>query len=187
MRDINFIKLIEEGKESGRVLSFNDYEINEEFGDKPFAKFDDGTDVRNYFFKIDSDEGNRAFALTIGKLSEFEKPTDPKDQYSVLSLVELTEKDLDQAVIDNGKFEENKNLIVVSDADTSKILTNIASCVSDYLENNPKIHKFYDEVPNLIRNETYNDKLDISLEKWPGADAWKLQPVEPEKFNIITK
>jgi len=197
------------GKDSGRVKNFSDF-LNEEenmaeapvsdapaiepekpeapkkdagFGDQPFFFAKNG-DAGNYFFKV----ADRGFVLTIGKFSKFSQPTEEKGKYGVLNLCELPVADLDQAVIDNGKFEANSNKVVLVQNEISKVLSQVAICVSDYVQKNPSTTKFYDEIQGTTSFPDYDNKFAMSMGAWPGGtESWKLQVLEKGKLNTVSK
>lgn len=153
------------------------------YGDQPFFFAKNG-DTGLYFFKV----GARGLVLNIGKFSKFAQPTEPKMNYGVLTMVELPMDALDQAVLDNGKFDSNNNKIDMSPAEFTKVFNQVAICVSDYLQKNPSTVKFYDELQGNITIQDYDNKFALSMQKWPGGtDSWKLQVVEQGKLNTIQK
>lgn len=158
--------------------------VNEDgYGESQFFFAKNG-DTANYFFKIGEDH-KRGFVLGIGKFSKFSQPTEAKAEYGVLSITELEVDKLDQAVIDKGKFEPNENKIEVDEREINKIMENMMACVNDYLQKNPKVIKFYDEMQNTLHSDDYTRKLSTYMEKWPGP--WNLQEVERGRLNFITK
>lgn len=163
-------------------------EVNEDgYGSSPFFVAKAG-DALNYFFKVDAEEAHKSVVLTIGKFAKFAQPTEAKGEYGVLSLMELPEEQLDQAVVDKGKFEANAHEFTVTEREINKIFEIVASCVSDYLQKNPKVIKFYNEMQATVRNPEYDKRLLLSLEKWPGGTGvWHMQEVEKNKINIIMK
>lgn len=149
--------------------------------------FSKNGDTSSYFFKITrEDNGERAFVLSIGKFSKFAQPAEPKGEYAVLSLTELSIEQLDQAVIDEGDFEPNDNHIELNEGDLTRLLGQISICVADYLQKNPKVVMFYDEIQNTLKQTDYTEKIKISLPSWPG-DNWHIQEIEPGKLNTIAK
>lgn len=153
------------------------------YGDQPFFFAKNG-DAGNYFFKMDE----KGLVLTIGKFSKFTQPTEQKTDYGVLALTELPMEALDQAVMDGGKFEPNANPIELADAQISRALDHIAVCINDYVQKNPSVNKFYDELQSTVKHTDYDNKLALSITKWPGGtEAWKLQVIEKGKLNSILK
>lgn len=199
------LEFLSHGKQSGKVKNFADF-VNEEetetvsdapaiepepkveakevgYGDQPFMFFKNG-DTGIYMFKV----AERGFVLTAGKFSKFTQPSENKSNYCVLQITELSVSALDQAVIDQGKFQPNSNQINATDAELTKILNQVSLCVSDYLQKNPTVTKFYDEIQATVSSQEYDNKFAMSMTTWPGGvDAWKLQVVEKGKMNTIQK
>ena len=154
------------------------------YGEEPFFFSKDG-DMSNYFFKIDDAGDTRGFVITVGKFSKYAQPSEPKTEYGVISITEMGESELDQAVLNDGEFESNEKLVSVDNKSLSKIMNTLANVVEHYLEANGKIHKFYDEVPEKIQSRMYRDGISTAVKDWPGN--WNFQEVERNKLNLISK
>lgn len=183
---INFLK----EKASGKVLNFNDFLFEAEengYGQQPFFFAVNG-DTANYFFKIKDGQQTHALVVSIGKFAKTIQPTEQKTDFGVLGITSLTEDDLDQAVVDKGKFTTNEEVVTANESFTGKFLEHLALVIEDYLQKNPKVTKFYDEMQMSFQAPDYDNKFSVSLSKWPGGnEAWKLQTMEKGKLNIITK
>lgn len=171
-----------------RIHNFKNF-INEVngYGNEPFYFERDGDSWR-YFFKIADGDERRGIVLDIGKFTKFTQPDSAKNSYAVLDATEMSEADLDQAVLDEGSFESN-NKIINLDKDTAKAFFDILTkCVLHYLQDNPKVSRFYDELQGKVSIDNYNDYIKSSIGDWPGgSDVWKFQEVEKNKLNIISK
>lgn len=187
-------KLILEGRTSGNVLSFkdflnesNDQDIEESvgYGEQSFFYSKNG-DTSNYFFKMD--DQSTSFVLSISKFSKYAQPTEAKTSYGVLTLTHLKEEQLDQAVVDDGNFELNNSAVEMDDSMSSRLLKQVSVCINDYLQKMPKVIKFYDEMQDVIKTDNYNNKMSASISDWLGGnEVWKMQIVEKDKLNIISK
>lgn len=169
------------------IKSVKESKINEDgYGQQSFV-FSKNGDTCYYFFKITrNSKENYSFVLSIGKFAKFAQPAEAKQAYAVLSLTQLTEEQLDQAIIDEGKFENNESAIQLEDGDLTRLFGVVSICVTDYLQKNPKVVMFYDEIQNTLKSPNYTDRFATSLPSWPG-DNWHMQEVEPSKLNTITK
>ena len=171
-------------KAKQKVLDFEGYvALREGFGEEPFFLAKNGDDY-SYFFKIET-KTKRGFVLAVNKSASVAKPTEKPDEFSVLHLTEIPEDELEQAVIEKGNYKKNTNTISVDDSDLVNIMSSIAECVSDYLDQNAGVTKFYDEIPTTLRAQRYTDKMEVAFDKWPGD--WNIQEQEPGKLNIISK
>jgi len=182
-------ELVGQGYDDLNVLSENLLEDNSEngYGQQAFYFAKNG-DTNNYFFKIQTGQDKNGFVVSIGKFSKFTQPTEQKLEYGVISITKLDDEELDQAVVDQGKFNTNTNEIDTNDALIEKLLTHLALIIEDYVQKNPKVSKFYDEMQSNLRVADYDNKFAVSLDKWPGGnEAWKLQTMEKGKMNIISK
>jgi hypothetical protein len=172
---------------TNRIHNFAQFvRINEDagYGKEPFFFAKDG-EVSNYFFKVENKDNHRAFVISIGKFSQFTQPTEPKSDYGVLTITELGEDELDQAVTDEGKFDANKKQVDLDDKTLSEIMRLLSKIVADYLDNNAKVNKFYDEIQSKINGDSYADYMKNSTAGWPGE--WNFQEVEKGKLNLISK
>jgi hypothetical protein len=188
--NINEAEKFLSGKTSGKILSFGDY-VNEAeamgYGQLPFYFAKNG-DTNNYFFKIQEGKENFGFVVSIGKFAKFAQPTEQKLEYGVISVTKLSDADIDQAVIDEGKFTTNTDEVTMSDQMIGKFLEHLALVIEDYLQKNPKVNTFYDEIQANTRVADYDNKFSVSLAKWPGGnDGWHLQTMEAGKLNVIKK
>lgn len=170
-----------------RVMSFMGYvSLNEKFGKESFFLSKNG-DASNYFFKIDGEKDERGFVLTVNKTHTVgSHEGSNNNEFCVLHLVEITPDELDQAVIDKGKFTANKNNIDAKESELVRILSSVADCMRDYLEQNSSVEKIYDEMLLTLKVQNYEEKMQVSFDKWPGSN-WNIQEVETGKLNLITK
>lgn len=181
-------------KTSGKVLNFNDFvfeNMNESeengYGQQAFYFAENG-DTDNYFFKIKDGQDTHSLVVSIGKFAKFAQPTEQKQDFGVIGVTKLTDEALDQAVVDHGKYTNNEESISASESFTSKFLDHLSLIVDDYLQKNPKVSKFYDEMQATFQAPDYDNKFAVSLSKWPGGnEAWKFQTMEKGKLNIIIK
>lgn len=176
-----------------RILDFSKFineklSVNEDgYGNQPFFFAKNG-DTSNYFFKIETADKHRALVLSIGKFSQFAQPTEAKTAYGVLGIIEVTEDELEQAIIDKGKYEINDKIIDVDQEFLKKIFDIAALCVADYLQKNPKIGRFYDEMQATIHSSFYMDEFNLFVGKWPGStNTWHVQEVEKQKLITVSK
>jgi len=154
------------------------------YGNEAFFFAKDG-DQDNYLFKIEDGNKRRGFVISIGKFSKFTQPTEAKSAYGVIGLTELDEEALDQAVTDKGVFDPNENRIEVKRDPLTKIMDTLAKVVDNYLQNEPKVNKFYDEMQANIKSELYDEAIKDSVNEWPGE--WHFQEIEKGKLNMISK
>lgn len=176
-------------KISDKILNFNDFIFESEelgYGNQDFFFAKNG-DTCNYFFKIQTNQVLSGFVISISKFAKFAHPTEDKIKYGVLSITKLKTEDLDQAVISGGKYTPNTDIINVDDKTTSKLLKQLGLIVNDYIQKNPSVVKFYDEMQVSLSASDYDNKFALSLASWPGGnEKWKLQTIEEGKYNTIS-
>lgn len=167
------------------LKTFNQLNEMNGYGDEAFFYAKDG-DQENYLFKVENGDGHRGFVISIGKFSKFTQPSEAKADYGVISITELSEKDLDQAVTDEGVFEPNEQRIELDAQTIRKIMDTLALVVEDYLQNEPKVNKFYDEMQaNIQKSDIYEENIKDSVNEWPGE--WSFQEIEKGKLNLMSK
>ena len=178
------------GKElKKREVDLNESLVNEEtkvdgFGEQSFFFAKNG-DSFNYLFKIHDGKDTIGFVISIGKFSKVTQPTEQKSDYSIISIMKLSDTQVDQAVLDGGTFDSNTENIIAEESLFSKILAQLSIILEDYLQHNPKVAVFYDEMQLLLQAPDYDNKFALSLTKWTGE--WSFQTMEKGKLNIIKK
>ena len=162
------------------------YEEEDGFGELDFFFSKEG-DTHNYIFRLSSG-GNeqRGFVVSIGKHSRFSKQSEPQGEYGIIQVTELESEELDQAILDEGKFEGNENKIEMDENELIRFLDIMIKTMSDYLKKNSKIFKFYDEVQDKLKNKEYFDKLEIALQDFEGG-IWSSQEIEKGRDILIQK
>ena len=63
----------------------------------------------------------------------------------------------------------NKNNIDAKESDLVRILSVVADCMNNYLEQNSSVEKIYDEMPLTLKVQKYEDLMQVSFDKWPGT------------------
>jgi hypothetical protein len=190
--NINEAKNFLKEKVSGKVMNFNDFLFENEkdengYGQQAFYFAENG-DTDNYFFKLKDGQDIHGLVVSIGKFAKFSQPTEQKPNYGVLSILKLSDEDLDQAVVDQGKFKANTETIVAAEGFLGKLLKHLGIIIGDYVQKNPDVSKFYDEMQATLQAPDYDNKFAVSLADWPGGnEVWKLQSIEKGKLNLITK
>ncbi len=167
--------------------SINEDSVIDGYGNQAFYFAKNG-DTSNYFFKLTDGKEQMSYVISIGKFAKFVQPTEAKANYGVITLTQLKEEALDQAVIDKGIFQTNSEMINVSEGQVTKLLNHLGIIIEDYLQKNPQINKFYDEMQSSLQTPQFENKLSVSLANFPGGNSvWSLQSLEPGKVNIIQK
>lgn len=157
------------------------------YGEEAYYFAKDG-DQYNYLFKIEdaNNEGHRGFIISIGKFSKFTQPSEAQSDYGVLGITEVSEAELDQAVTDKGVFEPNDKRIEIDQPTLRKVMVTLNQAIEDYLQQEPKVNKFYDEMQaNIKDSDIYEENIKDAVNGWPGE--WTYQEIEKGKLNLISK
>lgn len=171
------------------VRGFDEFKaMNEDgFGEMDFVRLKKGGDTYIYLFKLELENNDhRGYVLQVGKYPTEMVISEPKNSYAVVSGGALTEDEVEQAVVDDEKFEFQPGEIDISGHITERFLSMLEICLMDYVQElQPQVVRIYDELPSLVKDPEYTEKLDRAVSEWPGD--WDLQQMEADRLNIITK
>jgi hypothetical protein len=151
----------------GKIKSFKDFsksltiQESDGFGTLPYLEKRDGN-IYYYFFKLDSEgeKEQKGYMLTIGKYSQYEDTPGAKNSYSVLNVNEIGTELVDDIAIDKQDIPNlNDTIFNLSDSQLSRFLEQCAKAVGDYLEQNSKVVRFYDEMQTNIDAKNYLEFL----------------------------
>ena len=175
------------------LLAFKNWERvyeSDGFGTSPFLLKKE-KDIYHYFFVLDSKkEGGRAFHLIIGKYSNKQAISGSKSSYCVLDISEISREIVDD--IASGKQEEipssNNSRFKMDENMTSRILECVSKCLLDYLENNPKVSRIYDEIQETLYFKgkgTYIEYMKSVI--GPVIGDWGIQEGSDKNSVIISR
>jgi hypothetical protein len=179
---------------SEHIKSFKDfsktYRVLESdgFGTLPYLEKRDGN-IYYYFFKLDSEGGKeqKGYMLTIGKYSQYEDTPGAKNSYSVLNVNEIGTELVDDIAIDKQDIPNlNDTIFKLSDNEFSRFLEQCAKAVGDYLEQNSKVVRFYDEMQTNIDAKNYLEFLKSVLLSKLGGE-WTAQEGSNPKVVVISR
>lgn len=158
------------------------------FGTLPYLEKKDGN-VYYYFFKLDTEKGKsqRGFMLTIGKYSQYEDTPGAKNSYAVLNTNEIGVELIDNISVDNKDIPNlNSTTFKLSDNELSRFFEQCSKAVSDYLEQNPKVTRFYDEMQDNLDASNYLEYLKSVLVGGLGGE-WTAQEGSNKKVTVISR
>ena len=158
------------------------------FGTMPYLQKKDGN-VYYYFFKLDSEEGKpqKGFMLTAGKYSQYEETPGAKNSYAVLNVNQIGIELIDDIAIDKKEIPNlDETTFKLTDNELSRFLKQCSKAISEYLEQNPKVVRFYDEMQDNIDSKNYLEYLKSVLIGNLG-DQWKAQEGSNPKVVIISR
>lgn len=158
------------------------------FGTLPYLEKKDGN-VYYYFFKLDSekDKSQKGYMLTIGKYSQYEDTPGAKNSYSVLNVNEIGVEVIDDIAIDKKDIPNlNDTSFQLTDNELSRFFEQCSKAVSDYLEQNPKVVRFYDEMQDNLDAKNYLEYLKSVLVGKLGGE-WTAQEGSNKKVVVISR
>lgn len=176
------------------IKNFEDFEKthgileSDGFGTLPFLEKKDGN-IYYYFFKLDSQkkEEQKGFMLAIGKYSQYEETPGAKNSYAVLNVNEIGVELIDDIAIGN---EEIPNLdegkFKLEDNELSRFLEQCSKSISNYLEQNAKVVRFYDEMQDNLECDNYLEYLKSIVVGQLGGE-WAAQEGSNKKVVIISR
>lgn len=176
------------------IKSFREFESDQRisesdgFGTLPYLKKKNGN-VYYYFFKLDSekDKSQKGYMLTIGKYSQYEDTPGSKNSYSVLNVNQIGVEVIDDISIDKRDIPNlNDTSFQLTENELSRFFEQGSKAVSDYLEQNPKVVRFYDEMQDNLNAENYLEYLKSVLVGKLGGE-WTAQEGSNKKVVIISR
>lgn len=158
------------------------------FGTMPYLEKKNGN-IHYYFFKLDSEKGEkqRGFMLTLGKYSQYEDTPGAKNSYSVINANEIGTEIIDD--IAGGKKEIpnlNQEKYQLTDNEISRFFKQCGKAISSYLEQNPKVVRFYDEMQDNLDSKNYLEYLKSVLAGSLGGE-WSAQEGSNKKVVLISR
>ena len=125
--------------------------------------------------------------LTAGKYSQYEDTPGAKNSYAVLNTNEIGVELIDDIAIDKKEIPNlNETPFKLSDGELSRFFEVCAKAISDYLEQNPKVVRFYDEMQNNMEVSNYLEYLKSVLVGKLGGE-WSAQEGSNKKVVVISR
>lgn len=158
------------------------------FGTLPYLEKKRGN-VYYYFFKMDQEGGKsqKGYMLTIGKYSQHEDTPGAKNSYGVLNVNQIGTEIIDDIAIDKKEIPNlNESPFKLSDNEASRFFEQCGKAISAYLEQNPKVVRFYDEMQDNLDSNNYLEYLKSVLVGKLGGE-WAAQEGSNKKTVIISR
>ena len=158
------------------------------FGRDFFVKKKEGK-VSKYFFKIDGEEKTLGFVISIGKLSRETPIDDAENSYGVISVEPMRESVMDDYLVKETDYRSRENdLFDITKSEFMRFYKITGECIKDYLQNNPKVSKIYDEILlNLEMDpKEYTDSCRALMDEW-SYNKWGIQGGSTERNLVYTR
>jgi hypothetical protein len=182
MNKPQFIKNFDEYSKSYVVLE------SDGFGTMPYLEKKDGN-VYYYFFKLDPEKGEeqKGYMLTLGKYSQYEDTPGAKNSYSVINVNQIGTEIIDDIAVDKKEIPNlNNTTFKLSDNELSRFFEQCGKAVANYLEQNPKVVRFYDEMQDNLDAKNYLEYLKSVLVGSLGGE-WTAQEGSNKKVVVISR
>jgi hypothetical protein len=159
------------------------------FGTLPFLEKRNGN-IYNYFFKVEDEVGKEhGYFLSLGKYSEYQDTPGPKNSYAVIRINEISEQIIEDIAIDKSDIPLlNREKFNVSGVLASRLIEVCAKALLDYLQKNPQVIRFFDEVQanaNFTDRDYLMDMKTTSTE-FLGSE-WSVQEGSNKESLIISR
>ena len=158
------------------------------FGRDYFFKQKDGK-VSKYFFKVESEEETLGFIVSIGKLSRESSIDEAENSYCVISLEPIKESVMDDYLVRETDYKSREDdEFSLGRSEFMRFYKIMGECIKDYLQNNPKVSKIYDEIPlNLeIDMDQYKDRTETLMDQW-SYGKWSVQEGSTERTLLYSR
>lgn len=183
MSTAKFIKNFDE------FSKFNGVNESDGFGTLPFLEEKNGN-VFYYFFKMDTEDKKnpqKGFMITIGKYSQYEDTPGSKNSYGVINANQIGTEVIDDVALDKKDIPTlNETKFKLSDGELSRFLEQTSKAVASYLEQNPKVVRFYDEMQDNIETSNYLEYLKSVLVSSLGG-SWSAQEGSNKKVVVLSR
>jgi hypothetical protein len=152
------------------IKDFKNYKINEDAGYGNDYFVDQKVEKSQYyFFKVGEGDNEIGIIVKIGKFAKSAIISENEKSYGVIHIEPINVDDMDDYLVNDSEYRsrEDEKFSIPSDllAQTFGI---IEKAMDNYLEKNPKVTKFYDEMlENLeMTPEEYTSFVTPKIEDW---------------------
>jgi|688.fasta_scaffold481240_3 hypothetical protein len=171
------------------IKLFEQFLLEEDgFGRDFFAKKKDGK-VSKYFFKIEGEEETLGFIINIGKLSRGSSIDEAENSYSVISSEPIRVSTLDDYLVNETDYKSREDEeFSLTKSEFMRFYKILSESIKDYLQNNPKVSKMYDEIPLNLDMELseYQDRVESLMDEW-SYEKWSVQDGSSERTLMYTR
>jgi hypothetical protein len=163
--------------------------LNEDgYGRDYFIRKKEGK-VYNYFFKIEGEEDELGFIVSLGKLSRNITIESAENSYAVISVQPMSTNIMDDYLVSDSDFRSREDeSFSLSKSEFMRFYKIVGEAIKDYLQNNPKVSTIYDEIPlNLEKDlKDYMSGAKVLMDTW-SYNKWSLQEGPSSKIVIYKR
>ena len=172
------------------IKDFKAYEINEEAGYGNDYFVDQKVEKSQYyFFKIGEGDDETGLIVKIGKFAKSAIISENEKSYGVIHIEPIDVNDMDDYLVNDSEYRsrEDDKFSIQSDL-LAQAFDIIEKAMDNYLEKNPKVTKFYDEMlENLeMSSEEYTSFVTPKIEEW-SEGRWSVQSGSTQNVLIYMK
>jgi len=162
--------------------------LNEDgYGRDYFVKKKEGK-LSKYFFKIEGEDNDLGFIVTIGKLSRNVNIDSAENSYGVLTVEPMSPNVMDDYLVNDSDYRTREDdKISFTKSEFMRFYKIVGECIKDYLQNNPKVSIIYDEMLFNIENDQkeYSSIIKNLMSSW-SYNKWSSQE-GPYNVTIYTR
>ena len=163
--------------------------LNEDgYGRDYFVRKKEGK-VYNYFFKIEGEEGELGFIVSLGKLSRNMTIESAENSYAVISVQPMSPNIMDDYLVSDSDYRSRENdSFELTKSEFMRFYKIVGESIKDYLQNNPKVSTIYDEIPlNLEMDfKDYMSGAKNLMDNW-SYNKWSIQEGPSQKIVIYKR
>ena len=172
------------------IKDFNGYILNEHagYGNDYFVD-EKHEKSQYYFFKAGDGDDEQGIILKIGKFSKDDIISDSENSYGVIQMEPINHDDMDDYLVnDRGYQPREDDRFSLPDSIRSQVFEIVTKAMEDYLQKNPKVTKFYDEIlDNLeMSSEDYKTFATSIISEW-SKGTWSIQDGSSKNSLIYMK
>ena len=172
------------------IKDFKNYKLNEEAGYANDYYVDQKVEKSQYyFFKVGEGKEEMGLIVKIGKFSKSSVISETERSYGVVHMEEISPDDMDDYLVNDSEYKskEDEKFAIPQDL-LSQTFVIVQKALDNYLEKNPKVTKFYDEIlENLdMSPEDYISFVTPKIEEW-SEGRWSVQTGATQSVLIYMK
>jgi len=163
--------------------------LNEDGYGRDFFVKEKAGKLMQYFFKIEGEEDDLGFVVSLGKLSRNTNIESAENSYAVLSVEPIKEAVMDDYLVKDSDFKSREDdVFTLTKSEFMRFYKIAGECIKDYLQSNPKVTFIYDEMPLNIDMDfdDYKSNVKSLMDSW-SYNKWSLQEGSVNKTLVYSR